>query len=437
MAGDSSSHFEKQSVHNLVSSGLSVAVGFVISVLIARTLGPSGRGLLDLVTTSVGLITLILGCSVPSAITHLTARHGGIPPSVAVGITGWGLSAAILTGVGLLLFPDVFIRLGLLPNGQSPFWSVYIVGMVLLSTWTALLRGVLVGRHALISVNRVEIACKIGSLGLFCALALAGRHEAGIFALAASSIAVVNLLAALFLLRDAKVPPISKAWQTILITALPLHTANVLHFLNQRIDVFFVQSARGSAEVGIYALAASLAQFVLLLSSSFALPLLPQISSLRNMQAAAEASAQVCRTYTALGALTAAGLAVTIPFLLPRLFGQAFNSSVPLLLILLPGVIASGLTSILVSYFVGIERPKINLFVALSAAVVTVVGNASLTPRFGAVGAALTSTACYIFSAVVSVSYFARVSGVIWQRLLWPDAADWRAILKLAGRFRP
>ncbi len=232
------------------------------------------------------------------------------------------------------------------------------------------------------------------------------------------------------------VAPAAAFWPVLLATALPVHATNILHFINQRADVFFVQAFHGVTEVGLYTLAVSLAQIVLLVSSALAQPLLPQVSAAASPGDAAAAAARLCRQFVALGLVAGVALAVGAKWLVPLVFGRDFSRSLPALLVLLPGMLAFGLTNLLISYFVGVGRSGLNLWISLATLAVTVAGNAWLTRRFGALGAAVTSTLAYGVAGLLSVTGFARHSGLSVLAAVQPTGADWRAIGTMLGRFR-
>src|SRR6185503_9003769 len=100
---------------------------------------------------------------------------------------------------------------------------------------------------------------------------------------AAAAVAVFAFAVFLRLPSPASRPPSSSHfWSALLAVSLPMHGNNILQFINQRADVFFVQAWHGSGEVGRYALAVSLAQIVLLIASALAQPLLPRVSAARS-----------------------------------------------------------------------------------------------------------------------------------------------------------
>lgn len=436
-ASATASSLDRQGTHALFTTAGSVALGLALSVLVARALGPGGKGILDVASASAALFTLVLGGSLNAGITHLVARDGTLPRGLIAQLGAWAAGAAVITAGVLNLWPDWAARAGLLPAGDTGFWILFVVASVGFGIWAASVRGALIGRGGLIVANRLDLALKALLLVAYAVFALlpALRHARS-FAVAGVLVAVGLACALGLALRQTPTTTVS-FWPALLATTAPVHATNILHFLNQRADVFFVQAYHGAAEVGLYALAVSLAQTVLLVSSALAQPLLPEVSAARTPVAAGAAAARMCRRFMALGLLSAAALATTALWLVPFVFGRDFRGSLPSLLVLLPGMLGFGLTNLLISYFVGIGRSSTNLWISMLTLGVTLAGNLWLTRRYGALGAALASTFAYFIAGIASLLCFTRHSGATALETTLPRAEDWRAVFAQLARFRP
>lgn len=425
----------QQGAHALFTTGMSVALGLLLSVIVARTLGAAGKGILDVTSASAALFALVLGGSLNSAIIHLVARHGTAPAGLKWQLAGWAAVATIVMILVLAGWPGLAADLGLLPKQDAAFWLGFVAVSAGFGIWAAGLRAVLVGRHALISANRIDLAIKLALAVAYAGFALGSVHDPKVFGWAgASTTAALAFILLVAQPRDSK--PLAHAWPTLLATALPVHGTNLLHFLNQRADVFFVQALHGAREVGLYTLAVSLAQCVLLVSSALAQPLLPHVSAARSPGAACAATAQACRLFLALGLAGSATLALGGWWLVPLLFGDEFlDTRVPLLL-LIPGMIGFGLTNLFIAHFVGVGRSRTNLWISLLVLAVTVVGNFTLTRAYGALGAAITSSAAYLLAGGLSLRLFQRRAAAMPAATFCPRAAEWREIAGMIRRFR-
>ena len=111
-----------------------------------------------------------------------------------------------------------------------------------------------------------------------------------------------------------------------------------------------------------------------------------------------------------LGALVALAVGAIAPFLVPAVFGSAFDGAVTPLELLLPGAVAYAPVSVLVVYLsVRRAEPWASLAVSLVAMLVTVGVAVLLIPVHGARGAAAASSIGYGAGAVLAWALFAAL----------------------------
>jgi O-antigen/teichoic acid export membrane protein len=101
---------------------------------------------------------------------------------------------------------------------------------------------------------------------------------------------------------------------------------------------------------------------------------------------------------------------VAATFLLPIVYGPSFQSAVEPAHILLLGLAAEGVAGVITAFLYGIGRPGLNSIAMGSGVVVTVALDLLLIPRFGAVGAAVASSAAYVSSTMALVLLFRHLT---------------------------
>ena len=320
------SNLEQQSAHTLVTTAASVLIGFLLNIVLSRSLGPAGKGVLDLTSATAGLLVLVLGLSLNASLTQRIASRGGAPSGLTAQLALWGAAAGLLSAALLFGLPGFCTQIGLLPARDLPFWSLFISGSVAAGVFATGLRGVLVGQHDLITANRIDLGLKAALLAAYLVLAFALPPNARYFALAGLGAAVALPGAILPALR-AGTGYEPGLWRGLVGVTLPIHGTNIIHFINQRADIFFVQAFHGTVEVALYALAVSLAQCLLFLSSALAQPLLPRIAAAASPDEAAAHTAGACRLFILLGVGAILPLALGGVWLVPLVFGRDFSGS--------------------------------------------------------------------------------------------------------------
>ena len=117
--------------------------------------------------------------------------------------------------------------------------------------------------------------------------------------------------------------------------------------------------------------------------------------------------------------------------LVPALYGQAFGGSVPALWVLLIGIALFPPVTIVAAYFGGSGRPSVNARISAAALAVTLIGDLTLIPTFGIVGAAAASSVSYATSLALTLVLAGRDSGLGPRALLVPTLADVRRVRRV------
>lgn len=183
-----------------------------------------------------------------------------------------------------------------------------------------------------------------------------------------------------------------------------------------RLDQLVMVRLVASAELGFYAVAATAASAGGALSQGLALALFPRIRQATSGRQRRRETRRAVR-WVLIGSVSmAAAIALSAPFVVPALFGDGFRTAVPALWILLPGQVASDLTTVAGTALQARGEPGLATRAQLLAAALTIVAIVPAVHRFGIGGAA----------AVTSTSQFAALA-YLWARGFrgrsWNDAA--------------
>ena len=425
-----------KSLHAFGVNVLLLPLGIATSILIARTVGPAGKGSLDLIIATAALLTTFLSLSLPPGLTFIVAQGKSnlgslVPQLLLIALVQTLLAVAILgilraTGYARPFLPDwgAWIVLGV---------GVYVCVDLLTRYWGA----ILMGQQQNAIVNNAELAGRIAQfLILFTvagALYLSGKKIS--VSLLFVITLTVNVLINLFLFKSLafkfRFSSDTQALKGATNFALPCFIANSAQFLNYRLDVFIVGFFAGTASVGRYTLAVSLAQLLWLMSNSVASVLLPKVAASADTESNIRHTSRVSRLSlwgTASGAIALAVVGIQA---IPTLYGDAFIPSVSALLWILPGIVAFSVVNVLAAYIAGIGKPRLNLIVSCIALVVTVTLDLTLIPRLNIVGASIASTASYSLGALLTVFLFVRETGSSIRDVLVPTADDIKLLFSL------
>lgn len=428
----------KLTLHTFATTVASnVALGGV-SIVIARSLGPSEKGSYDLILATAALLATFLGLSLPTGVTYVVARGDAAVRPIIGRVSGLVVVQAILA-VGLLVgIRNSPVAFAFIPPGLGDFvmWAtIVLVGLTLLQST---FRAVVVGRRKIVLANRLDLFGRLSQLILFAAawgtLWRLGR-EPRVFHfvwLAVASVAITCVLYFRAAYAEAGTTPsdekaIGKVWRY----ALTCHAGNIAQFLNYRVAVFLVGYFLGTTAVGHYTLAMTLSQLHWLVAQAAATVLLPVVAARSGAgENSAVHVAAVSRMVVAITCVTALATAIISGTLVPWVFGAEFEGSLLPLYLLLPGVVAFVPSIVLASYFGGHGRPSVHLKGSATGLVTMLVLSVWLVPRFGTAGAAVATSAAYLLGSAVLLVAFTRSTRLSARDVVVPQVCDGTAIVR-------
>lgn len=170
----------------------------------------------------------------------------------------------------------------------------------------------------------------------------------------------------------------------------PLMLAGVTGFLYARIDQVMIQHFINSSAVGFYDVAVRLTDLLSFLPGIIISSLFPAIVSARknNQHQYRKRLKSLTALCLSISVISSVFLYVLSPFIIHLLFGTAFNESIGLVRIYAWATIGTIATSLMYSYFVAENRSRTFLLFTVSGAVINVILNLSLIPKYGSEGAA-------------------------------------------------
>jgi len=200
----------------------------------------------------------------------------------------------------------------------------------------------------------------------------------------------------------------------------------------RRIDVLFVAHYAGMEAVGFYAASVSIAEIILTLPDAVAGPFLPLRLEMDEKEGR-HFSPFVIKYILAIMSLICLVIALTGKWLVLLLYGSSFLPALFPLLCLLPGIVGLSLYQFVKADLYHMDRPGLISWVSVLAMVCNLALNFILIPRYGAVGAAISSSVCYLLSTALLLFFVLRHTGMSWSQALILRKDDVRL---LAHHFR-
>ncbi len=386
------------------------AVGLLTSVLIARSLGPDGRGAFAAVMTLAAIGMQLANLGLHSSNSYYLARDKSILGAIIGNSVLFALALGTLAG--LLLMGTAWA------TGVVASAGALTVGAAMLSIPVGLaymlLVNLLVPLHAINAFNRIEFGLRLATCVTTGGVCLALIPSPGLFVLA-GLVAQLYAVGAVWRALDADASSLRSASRGMLLNQIPFafraYLASLLAFLLVRSDILMVQSISGNAEVGHYSIAVAMADMIYLLPASAGVLLFPRLTEMSDSAARRRATWKAVGVIGIVMATISALAAMLAHVAIGSLYGQAFLPAVPMFQILLVAIVFYGMNNILSNHLAATGLPWSGVLVWVFGLAINVALNFALVPRMGGKGAALASLIAYALVLIAQCGLILREKG--------------------------
>jgi len=438
-ARGSDTQLRRSVVLNVAGQVVSMLVGFAPSILVARWLGPTDRGLYAIIGTSSGIAFVLASVGLPMAVWYF-ASSAESPVAQLFGNT-----LAWAAGLGV-----VFVPLAWVLNGDLGAWLahghrgfVWVLAAILVPVtfldWT--MHNQLLGDLRFGLYNALVVGQKVVFfVGVVLLLWVVDLRVSGVLiaTIAGSALVIVGSLRGCL----AKGRPRFDAGLLgrMLRYGSRTQLGGVFQYFNSRFDVLILQFFRPLSVVGYYVVAEILAELVMLITRAFQSSVMSLVTrDADNAADQAETTAVSLRHHALLSLVALVGNAVFSPLLILFAYGQPFHRALLPFFVILPGIWFLGAGLVIANDLNARGRPGLASALSGLGVCITIVLDLALIPPFGATGAALGSLVAYIVFGVVSLVVESVVAAIP-LRSLFPRREDVRlyaaAVRTLARRMR-
>jgi len=403
-------------VQNVASTflvqGFSLFLSIAAAAIVARWLGPEGKGILAMALLLPGMMRLFLSGGIEVANVYFAgSRRLDLPTLTANSATFAVLATVLAIGVAGILAATGWLGT-LVPGVPLQLVLLAMVGIPL-GLFTGYLSSILVGLQRITTANVTTLSQGVTRLILTIALVIGCRWGLVGALLASLGAMTVNTLAVAALLRREGGVFLPRwnlpVMRTTLSFGLRGYVGNVLQFFNYRLDMFLVNYFLGPTGVGIYTVSVSMAELLWYLPNAVGFVIFPRAAATKPevMNAFTPRVFRITLGLTALGAL---GLALLGKPLTILIYSSAFANAFIPMLVLLPGVVLLGSAKVLTNEIAGRGYPHYNSAASGLALVLTLVLDLLLIPRLGVLGASLASSVAYTAIFFISIVFYLIVS---------------------------
>lgn len=395
-----------------------MALQFLRKPIMARYLGPTGLGLYSITTMVVGLIELIAAFGVPSAVIKYVAEYKNdknklepLVSSAVVTMLLFGTMSSIL----LFIFSDRIANIFDMPSLSYllklyafvfPFSLAYSISLTFFNGLREM------KYYSYIDISKSILSFLFIVIFLVLGFGVEGAVIGSVFGIIVGCFIGIKLLRKNihFTISNYKV-------NTKKITSFGsrLMLTNAVNVINYQADILMIGYFLTAKDVGYYSIAVSFSQFFWILPQSIQKISFPAASEYwtgnkkQSLNKMIDKSMKLsCIVLLTMGV----GLWFFAEDVILFLFGQQFVSSIQPLQILLIGTVIFGIFKSIGGTLPAIGYPGLGLKINTTAAIVNILLNISLIPRFGITGAATATITSFMIVAVLNIYYIKKLANI-------------------------
>jgi len=384
----------------------------VTAAIIARWLGPEGKGIMALVLLIPGMLGLLLSGGIGLSNVYFA---GSRRLDVTI-LTENSINFVILSTMIGILIVSIFAITGWL-SVLLPGIDLWLIMLAMVGLPSGVLSGylsaILQGFQRIIVVNMINLVQSVLTLVLTIVLVIGFRMGllGALLSFLGSGIVSLTILIIILKRQGGSFKPRwhSSNISSLLSFGLKGQIGNILQFFNYRLDTFFVNYFIGTGGVGIYSVSVALAELLWHFPNAVAYVIFPKAAATKPevMNVFTPRVFFITLGVTMLGAI---GLVILGRTFIELIYSFAFIDAYMPMLVLLPGVILLGGAKVLTNEIAGRGYPQYNSLNAGIAFILTVILDLVLIPRFGILGAALASSIAYTAIFFASVGFYLVIS---------------------------
>lgn len=392
-----------------ISGTISRFIGIFLVPLYTRVFSPADYGVIALVTSLIGLLStfIVLGLDNSSGRWFYDTDNTAQRKSV---ISSWFWCQTVVGLIAALIMSLFAPQIAVLLLGSPEYATVVRVAalMIPLGTFRKVLGNWLRYQRQAWMTTVYLTASSLGTIGLIALFVLVWRQ--GLVGLYWAQViaAVLTALVAVAIFKSwiASQYISWKLLKEMLVFGLPLVPAGIASWVRASSDRFILQMFRETSEIGLYAVAGTIASGVALITGAFQMAWGPFAFSILHERDSVRVYTKVLSVYSLLGCLLGTALSLFAPLFLHILTPLEYFSAASCVPYLVFSYLATGAIYIVA---IGSSIAKRSLPIAVSifiGAGVNALLNFVLIPYFGKEGAAFSA----LVSNICSVAYLYSAS---------------------------
>jgi len=381
-----------------------VVIMGLASIIIARTLGPKGQGVIASLLATVGILIQFGNLGIYASNIRLVGANRSLFSKAAANslILGGtlGILAFVILSASALLLPETY---GEIPTTYLILYAASIPFSLLIT----FLQGMLLSVEKVKTYNLFILLRALMVLAGAAVLLIA--FDKGVMEVVLLLVLTEVVTCVLHLYATDRIEKIRLKFDYPLVKdmlsyGLKVYIATQMTYLVLKFDILLVNYYLGLAPAGVYSVAAKIADLIYLAPATVALIYFPRATALKE-----KARPFTNKVLLYLTTLMLSGCALSYLIAEPAvilLFGSQYADAVLPLKILIPGIFFIALETILMNYYAAKDMPAYAVYTPIAGLAVNILLNTYLIPAYGINGAAAASTIAYTMMFILLGGYY-------------------------------
>lgn len=372
--------------YSLLSRVSILVVNVATGIIVARTLGPAGRGAAAAMTLWPLVIPALLTLGVPTALRYKIRRQPELAAEFFAGaIALGGLLGTVAAVTGFAIVPHILVRYPASVVAFAQWMMLFAPLMLLNATLQAFYESQGDFRRSSAMIYIPPLVTLAGLGGLYLIHRLSPYTVALVYEAPFALMTIATLVSLRAYLRTPM--RVIARIRSLLHYGFRAYGIDILNTLTSQIDQAMVVGLLSVTNFGLYAVALNGSRVLTVLASSFNTVLFPKASGLEGSDAITLV-ARSARIVFASTSLAAVAFVVALPVLISLAYGSEYAAVVGITRWLTLAALFAATTATLSQAFMATGRPAIATLLQGAGVCTTVPLMLLLIPKHGLVGAA-------------------------------------------------
>ena len=415
----------KNIIQNLGANLLITILGLVGSIILARWLGPSQRGVFAAIILIPAILQYFVNFGLSSATLYFTAQpHSnkntiwntlilmGFIQSIIGILTGYFIINLYLQKYDLKIINLGHLYLFTIPLGIFGMYATYILQGASHFKVTNLLKCIVpLGYCFGIIFLKIQRNLSIENL-VYVQLIIQSFY----LIIALFSLYKLLLYRLNFKIEYSFIPQMLKY-------SVKVWFGDVAQLANLRIDQFLIGGFLSSRDLGIYTIAISVARFTSIFADAVTTIMLPSITGKNSFQEKVTEILNFFKKYWIFSVIFHTVFALILPIIIPFVFGNAYADAIIVCQILVVGSFFINAKTVLGGGVLGLGFPEIMSFVEVIGMVILLIFSIIFIKLYGLMGVAVAISLSYFIQFSITI-FLTNMKGISYKDLLYTSRND-------------